>query len=288
MRRLLLALSASFGLAAASSTTPLAAETTPESSEAEICEGCETLLDMALSHPRREADRARDAYRNPAETLAFFKVKPGMTVVDYMPASGWYTRILVPYLGTDGRYIGLNPDPAPANSERFTAYAGGLRESFPAKAAEWNLQGASVEAYNTDGLPEELDGTVDRVLIFREMHNIHRNGLLHNEFSRLHDLLKDDGLLGIVQHRAKVDAPAEYVDGGKGYMRQKDIVGLVEAYGFELVDSSEVNANAKDTADYPGGVWTLPPSLRGDEASRARYEEIGESDRMTLVFRKRS
>jgi predicted methyltransferase len=263
---------------------PAAAEPARSAAEAEVCEGCEALLEAALAHPRREGDRARDPFRNPAETLSFFRVRPGTTVIDYMPASGWYTRVLVPYLGTDGRYIGLNPALPADAAEGMRKYMGGLREKFPAAAANWKLEGATVEAFNTDELGEERNGTVDRVLIFREMHNLRRNGLLQAELTRLYHLLKPEGLLGIVQHRARPDAPAAYTDGSKGYMREKDVIGLVEAYGFELVEKSEINANPKDSADHPAGVWELPPAKR---TKRDELDAIGESDRMTLLFRKR-
>jgi predicted methyltransferase len=246
------------------------------------------LLEAAISHPRRAADRARDAYRHPVETLSFFRVRPGMSVIDYMPSSGWYTRVLVPYLGPDGRYIGLNPAINAAMPKGLSDYLGNFSGKFTEMEAKSDLQGAPTAAYNGQDLPEALDGTVDRVLIFREMHNLHRNGLMHTELTRLRKLLKDDGLLGIVQHRAKADAPASYTDGNKGYMRQKDVIALVEAHGFELVASSEINANPKDPADHPGGVWTLPPNYgRVAEADKPRYAAIGESDRMTLLFRKR-
>jgi len=280
MRRFLIVVSTSLGLIA----SPVMAEPEAESAEIELCEGCKALLDLAVAHPRRKADRPRDEFRHPVETLAFMKVRPGMTVIDYMPSSGWYTRLLVPYLGEDGRYIGLNPTPPSGASEGLASYLGGLRDKFMPKAAEWNLKGAPVEAYNTDELGDDMNGTVDRVLIFREMHNLHRNGILHDELNRLHDLLKDDGMLGIVQHRAKSDAPADYVMGNMGYMRQKDVIGLVEAHGFELVGTSEINANPKDPANFEGGVWELPPVMR---SKREELRAIGESDRMTLLFRKR-
>jgi predicted methyltransferase len=240
--------------------------------------------DAILAHARRAGDRARDQYRHPAETLAFFKVRPGMTVIDYMPSSGWYTRILVPMLGKGGHYIGLNPAVSAHASEGLRNYMGGLKDKFPPKAAEWDLEGAKVEAFNTDDLGEDRNGTVDRVLIFREMHNLHRNGLMHSELTRLHQLLKPGGKLGIVQHRAKPWAPAAYTDGSKGYMRQQDVIGLVEAHGFDLVATSEINANPRDTADYPQGVWEILPSLR---TQREELRPVGESDRMTLLFRKR-
>lgn len=249
----------------------------------------ETLQAMsaALAHPRRAADRPRDVWRHPAQTLEFFKVDPGMTVVDYMPSGGWYTRVLVPYLGANGRYIGLNPDVRAAPERMREAY-GNTAQTFPAKAAEWTgAPAARIGAYNTDSLPAELGGTVDRVLIFREMHNLHRMGMLHRELTAMRALLKDSGLLGIVQHRARPDAAAAYTDGSKGYMREKDVVALVEAHGFELVGKSEVNANPNDPANHPDGVWTLPPNYRLGDKDRARYTAIGESDRMTLLFRKR-
>lgn len=265
---------------------PAAAQAAAEQSCAPSS-ACYTKYAAAIEDPRRDADRTRDRFRNPADTLEFMRVEPGMVVVDYMPAGGWYTRILVPYLGEQGQYIGLNPAP-PADNERFASYIGGLRETFPQQAAGWNLEGAEITAYNADQLPEEMNGTVDRVLIFRGMHTLQRNNIVESELRQVYDLLKKDGLLGIVQHRANDNAPDAYVDGDKGYMREKDVIALVEAHGFELVDKSEINANPRDTADHPDGVWTLPPSLRGDEANRVRYEAIGESDRMTLLFRKQA
>ena len=282
MRRRLLVIAATLGFV----TSPLPAEAAPESRDAGICEACEAVLELALAHPRRDEDRARDQYRHPAETLAFFRVEPGMTVVDYTPSGGWYTRILAPYLGEKGRYIGLNPDVS-AGSQAQKDYFADLAATFPGKAAEWTgLPAERIGAYNTDSLPEELKGTVDRVLVFRAVHNLHRFGWLYRELSAMRGLLKDDGLLGIVQHRAKADAPADYTDGGKGYLREKDVIGLVEAHVFELVGRSEINANPADTADYPMGVWTLPPNLASKQ-DEARYRAIGESDRMTLLFRKR-
>lgn len=280
MRRLLVSAIAGFSFFA----VPVAVDSIGGTVQAKACEGCEALLQATLDHSRRADDRARDEFRHPAETLAFFKVKPGMTVIDYMPSSGWYTRVLVPYLGKDSHYIGLNPAITPAMPERLQSYLGGLREKFIPRSKDWNISGASVAAYNTHELGEELNGTVDRVLIFREMHNLHRNGILHDELNRLHDLLKPSGKLGIVQHRAKAWAPASYTDGSRGYMRQKDVIGLVEAHGFELVATSEINANAKDPANHEMGVWELPPVMR---TKREELRAIGESDRMTLLFRKR-
>ena len=244
-----------------------------------------------LEHERRTEDRARDRWRNPAETLTFFRIEPGMTVVDYMPAGGWYSRILIPYLGEEGTYIGLNPE----LDDTLTGYRDmyrGTAEKLPAQAAEWtDGEGARVIGANTNDDLEQLHGTADRFLIFREVHNMRRFGWLHDSLVAARRLLKDDGLLGLVQHRAKPDAPADYVLGDNGYLREEDVIGLFRAFGFELVEKSEINANPNDPANWEDGVWTLPPAYRGtpetDTARRAELDAIGESDRMTLLFRKR-
>ncbi|MEM6266132.1 MAG: methyltransferase, partial [Pseudomonadota bacterium] len=140
--------------------------------------------------------------------------------------------------------------------------------------------------YFGNAIPEEVNGTVDRVLIFRMMHNLKRWGIADAEAEALLAALKPGGMLGVVQHRAKADAPEDYVDGNKGYLKQEELVAFFEGKGFELVDTSEVNANPKDTADYESGVWTLPPTLAKGDEDREKYAEIGESDRMTLLFRK--
>ncbi|WP_370031276.1 class I SAM-dependent methyltransferase [Qipengyuania mesophila] len=244
-------------------------------------------MDQVLAAPTRNEDRARDEWRHPAETLGFFRVQPGQTVVDYMPASGWYTRVLVPYLGSQGLYIGLTPDPAAADAERFETYFAGLPGKFREAAPEWGLTGAPMAVYGSQDLPEELNGQVDRVLIFREMHNLLRSGAMYTELSRIRGLLKPDGMVGIVQHRAKESAPAAYTLGGNGYLRETDVIALMRAHGFELVDSSTINANPRDPANWEGGVWVMPPGLSGDDAMDARTRDLGESDRMTLLFRKR-
>ena len=285
MRRFaLLAAAAAAAMAAPLLADHHGARTTP----AALSATARQALAPALADPRRAADRARDAWRHPSETLAFFRVEPGMTVVDYMPSGGWWTRVLVPYLGEQGRYIGINPDVATVDP-RMKQYFADLATTLPPKVTEWTgAPGNRIGAYNTDGIPPALNGTVDRVLIFREMHNLWRMNLLHRELIAMRALLKADGLLGIEQHRAKADAAVEYTNGSKGYLREKDVIALVEAHGFELVGKSEINANAADPANHPGGVWTLPPGLRGvADADKPRLQAIGESDRMTLLFRKR-
>jgi predicted methyltransferase len=246
-------------------------------------------LAAVLADPRRDADRARDAHRHPGETLSLFGIEPGMTVVDYVPDQGWYARIIAPYLGPSGRYIAMGPDMSAATDERQRNYWGGQADKLRTNSANWNLgAAAALSGFNTDAVPADLAGTVDRVLIFRELHNIVRNGWLHDDMLAIRKLLKPGGMVGIEQHRANPDAPYAMTDGSKGYLREKDVVALFDLYGFDLVASSEVNANPRDPKDWPQGVWMLPPNFRGaTDATRPRLTEIGESDRMTMLFRKR-
>jgi predicted methyltransferase len=265
---------------------PAALHAAPEAPAATTT-AADPAMAKVLADPRRDSDRVRDPWRHPAETLAFFRIKPGMTVADYMPSAGWYTRILVPYLGDKGTYIGITAGTATATAEtktRLQAFPG----VFPGKAAGWTgVPAERIPAFTLDAVPAERKGTVDRVMIMREVHNMWPDNFLYNDLAAIRALLKDDGLLGIEEHRAKADAPASYTLGTMGYMREADVIALIEAHGFRLVAKSEINANPKDSANWPDGVWTLPPVLTLKDKDRAKYEAIGESDRMTLLFAKR-
>ncbi len=270
-------------LAAAMLAVPIAVAAPPA-----LAQQASSSLHTALADSRRDADRARDQFRHPGETLALFQLEPGMTVVDYVPADGWYSRIIAPYLGPSGRYVGMGPDVTGA-AEGQRNYWGGQGDKLRTNAARWNLGAAAqVSGFNTDAVPEELAGQVDRVLIFRELHNIVRNNWLRGDMLAIRKLLKPGGMVGIEQHRASPDAPFAMTDGSKGYLREKDVIALFDFYGFDLVAQSEVNANPKDTKDWPQGVWMLPPGLRGaTDDTRPKMTAIGESDRMTMLFRKR-
>ena len=250
-----------------------------------------TIADV-LAHERRDGDRARDQYRNPAETLAFFGVEPTMTVAEFGAGGGWYTRVLAPYLMPAGTYIAFQPD-SDAGTYRNRAQearAKGWTERFKQGIADaMNVEASSVMAFEIDEMPEAAAGTVDRVVIFRSMHGLNIGNNADVVLKAARKMLKDDGMVGVVQHRAPEDA--SYDDYGarqRGYMRKADVVAIFEANGFELAAESEINANAKDPANWEGGVWTLPPVLRYGDQDRARYEAIGESDRMTLLFKKAS
>ncbi|MEP0393111.1 MAG: hypothetical protein ABJ205_00035 [Erythrobacter sp.] len=250
-------------------------------------------LSDVLAHERRYDDRARDQYRNPEETLAFFGVEPTMTVAEYGPGGGWYTRVLAPYVMPAGSYIAFNGDSdGRAYRDRAQeARAKGWTERFKQGLAEgMGVEAEDVVAFEIDEMPEEVAGTVDRVLIFRSMHGLNIGNTADEIIRGVRAMLKDDGMVGVVQHRAPEGASWDnYVGSQRGYLPQEVVVKMFEVNGFELVSSSEVNANPNDTADYEGGVWTLPPALgfgRQSEEEMAKHRAIGESDRMTLLFKK--
>lgn len=246
-------------------------------------------LDEVLAADLRDEDRARDIYRHPAETLAFFQVEPTMAVAEWAPGGGWYTRVLAPYLMGQGRYVAINGDSDGTNyrDRASEARAKGWTETFRSTYGQaMGVKPEAIAAYEIDEVPEDMNGTLDRVLIVRSMHGLWNSGNADTVLRGLRPLLKDDGMIGVVQHRAPADATWSSVNPAQGYMRQDDVVAIFQLAGYELVDTSEINANPKDPANWEGGVWALPPTLRFGDKDRARYEAIGESDRMTLLFRK--
>ena len=270
---------AAAAIATAATATPAAAD--HHGSDAAM----ETMLNIEsiLMHPRRAEDRARDQYRHPIETLTFFGVEPDMRVAEYGPGGGWYTRVLMPYLAPSGTYMALQGDTGPVEAGQSP-----WGERFMAAVEEggWGEDG-TIYAFESDEIPDELAGTADRVLVFRSLHGLLNGNNADRELRAIRSLLSDDGMVGVVQHRAPESASYADSNGSRGYLRQSDVVRLFELHGFELHAASEVNANPADSADYARGVWTLPPTLALGDEDRARYEAIGESDRMTLLFRKR-
>jgi predicted methyltransferase len=238
----------------------------------------------AINHPSRSEDKARDVHRNPAEVLAFFHVGPHMKVGEYSPGGGWYSRLLGHYLGGEGQLVGLYTNPLsasadPARQQRVRDQAAG----FGAEVAGYTGLPADKFSGLTLDKAAEQKGTFDRILVIRAMHGITRGGIADTEIRAMRELLKDDGLIGIVQHRAKADAPWSYANGTKGYLKQQDVVDFMRLNGFELVAASEINANPMDTANHPEGVWEMPPVLA---TKREDLKGMGESDRMTLLFKK--
>nr|WP_089218013.1 class I SAM-dependent methyltransferase [Sphingomonas laterariae] len=225
---------------------------------------------------RKEANRARDQYRHPAETLSYFGIQPDQTVVEIWPSAGWYTEILAPMLKDKGRYIAAAQPPGKYRTATET-----LVSSDPARFGKVEITTLDPKA------PGEIApaGSADAVLTFRNVHNFLMTGDAEAQaiFASFYKALKPGGVLGVVDHRLPEgrDAAAEKTS---GYVKTSTIVRLATAAGFKLVGQSEINANPKDKADYPKGVWTLPPVLTEGDADRAKYLAIGESDRATLKF----
>ncbi len=238
---------------------------------------------LSTSH-RSDKSRARDRYRHPAETLVFFGLADDMTVVEVAPGRGWYTDIIAPLLLRKGKlYAAGNALDVPGQRK----YRYPRQRAYNKKIADNPQMYGAVEItyltpprYTRIALP----GTADLVLTFRNVHNWLR-GNPRPYFEAFYAAIKPGGFLGVVEHRAKPGTSLEIMV-KSGYMTEAKVIKLAEAVGFKLVEKSEVNANPKDTADHPEGVWTLPPSLRLKDKDRDKYLAIGESDRMTLKFRK--
>lgn len=241
-------------------------------------------LAQAVEHPSRSAANIeRDQYRHPVETLSFFEVKPDSVVVEISPGSGWYTEILAPLLAAHGTYYAAH-FPADSTSE----YYKNSRAGFVAKLAANPIYN---RVHLTEFTPKGSatiapDGSADVVLTFRNLHNWYNQGgeeAVLNSFKQFYAALKPGGVLGVVEHRL----PESKLSGDwlkSGYFPQSLTVKLAQQAGFNLSASSEVNANANDSADHPRGVWTLPPTLSLKEQDKDKYLAIGESDRMTLKF----
>jgi predicted methyltransferase len=236
-----------------------------------------------LKSPHRVPGHAeRDKFRHPLETLGLFGISPSMTVLEMGVGDGWYTELLAPLVAKHGKLFVAGADPeTPAGTMR----AVGVKRValFFAKAPEI-FGGVQVAAISVpDSLTLGPDGSVDMVLAMREMHNWHRRKLLPKYLAAIHAVLKDKGVLGIEQHRAKADGNADET-AEKGYLPEKWLIETVTAAGFKLAGKSEINSNKKDTKDYPDGVWTLPPNYTKGDVDKAKFTAIGESDRMTLKF----
>jgi predicted methyltransferase len=253
------------------------AETVPPQSAAQAEA---SRIDAALAGSWRDAgSRARDKYRHPKETLAFFGVQPGSTVIEITPGGGWYTEVLAPMLKGSGTFI------AAIAADSSSEYAQKNNEKYRAKLQQHAADFGDVKLVEFDPRAPVLGtpGSADFVLTFRNVHNWASAGTAPAMFKAFFDVLKPGGVLGVVDHRAAAGAPTDK-PGESGYLPTDYVIKLATDAGFTLEAQSEVNANPKDTKDYEKGVWTLPPSLTLGDTDREKYLAIGESDRMTLKF----
>lgn len=245
------------------------------------------LIRQAVGSSHRSISNVmRDAGRNPEQTLAFFAVEPQHTVVEIWPGAGWYTEVLAPLLRDEGTYIAAHFD-----AESSVEYFRQSRQKFEEKLSDSPDAYDKVQLTVLDFDPETPIAppeSVDRVLTFRNVHNWLGQGREEAAlvFSKMHAALKPGGMLGLVEHRARIGTDLETMI-KSGYVTEELIMELAEEAGFELIARSPVNQNPRDTTDHPEGVWTLPPTLRLGDENRAQYLSIGESDRMTLLFVKK-
>lgn len=254
-----------------------------------------SLAEILAAQP--EEVQARYPYRNPKETLDFFGIEPGMTVVEVLPGGGWYTKILLPYLGSSGTLIGadypLEAWGAVYSNEEFLEKRKTWADDWSARASEWSGDdGAEVDAFVLGSLPESAEGSADAFLFIRAMHNLNHpepaGSHLQSAIASAWDALKPGGVVGIVQHHARDEMSDDWAVGSNGYLKRDYVVAEMEAAGFELVGESDINANDNDRPTESDIVWRLPPNFAGTEEDdmegRAALQAIGESNRMTLKF----
>jgi len=246
----------------------------------------DAISDAAMSDIRSEKAKARDEYRHPQQTLRFFGLKPDMTVVEVSPGGGWYADILYSVVKEEGKYVAAHFYVDDSSSDYYKKSVKGFKEKTK---PGMKYEGAEVTAFDPmKALDIAKAGSADMVLTFRNVHNWymgHGEEGINNAFGAFFKALKPGGVLGVVEHELPESADDEAMK-KSGYMKRSYIVAAAEKAGFVLEASSDVNANPMDTADHPRGVWTLPPRLALEEQNRDKYLAIGESNRMTLKFKK--
>jgi predicted methyltransferase len=288
-----------FGLAACQPATESATESAPEGAIEAAAPAVEQDRLSTVLDRQPEDVQARYEYRHPQETLEFFGIEPGMTVVEGLPGRGWYTKILLPYLGKEGLLIGANyamdmwPNFAFANEEFLKTQSTWVTD-WPVGAEDWrDDDSATVAAFNFGAMPESVAGTADVVFLARVLHNLanfeEEGGFLTAALADCFAALKPGGTLGVVQHQARDEMTDEFADGSHGYLKKSFVIAVAEQAGFEFVAESDINVNPNDQPGAEEVVWRLPPSFGTSQDNpelQAEMRAIGESNRMTLKFRK--
>jgi len=260
-------------------------------------ESADSLASVLAAQP--DDVKARYEFRHPQETLTFFGIEPGMTVVEALPGGGWYSKILLAYLGPQGTLIG-----ADYAADMFPLFGFFSAEQLQAKqtwAQDWVTEAqawavpdsAQISAFQFGSLPDEMKGSADAVLFIRALHNLARfegqGEYLSAAIQDAWDVLKPGGIVGVVQHQAREGQPDEWATGDRGYLKNAFVIEHMTAAGFELVGESEVNLNERDQPGESDVVWRLPPTLmtsRDNPELQEQLKATGESNRMTLKFRK--
>ena len=256
-----------------------------------------TLADILAARP--DDIKARYPYRHPQETIEFFEIEPGMTVVETLPGGGWYTQVLLPYLGSEGHLIGAD------YAYEMWPLFGFFPEEFIAAKTTWttdwlveaeawrDADSATLGAFVMGSMPPEIASTADRVFIVRTLHNLARfeskGGFLTAAIKDAYDALKPGGIAGVVQHEAREDKSDDWADGSRGYLKKAFVIAQMEKAGFQFVGESPINQNPEDQPGDDDIVWRLPPNYttsKDNAELQAQMGAIGESNRMTLKFRK--
>ncbi|MFQ3249204.1 MAG: putative methyltransferase [Glaciecola sp.] len=247
---------------------------------------------------RSDEDKVRNEARHPIQTLEFFKVAPGMSVAEALPGGGWYSKILAYYLGAEGQLHGIN-----YNDDMWARFGFFSEEAiksaiegtaaFPGKVKEFAENPPASTGFTFADAPDSLAGTVDRVLFIRALHNLNRfekeAGTMTEALKTTRMLLKDGGLVGVVQHQAPESSSDSWADGSAGYLKKSAVIEAFNNAGFELVSDADFNENPNDIPTEKDIVWRLPPTYSGtseDPKLKAKVDTIGESNRMTLLFKK--
>lgn len=300
LRALLIAASAAALVACgAASDAPVSEADVPDVSEtppAPVAMAFDADRLASVLDAQTDAAKARFDDRNPAATLEFFEIAPGMAVGEALPGNGgWYTKILLPYLGDEGRLVAVDYDidlwpNFDFGTEEFIEGKRSWPTTWTASARGWTDTDVAIDAYTFDTLPQ--DGSLDTFLFIRALHNMNRfedGRFLDSGLAAVYGALKPGGTVGVVQHEGPADSDDAWANGSNGYLRKADVIASFEAAGFMLVGESDMNANPADMPTSEDSVWRLPPSLstsREDETLRAEMQAIGETNRMTLRFRK--
>lgn len=255
-----------------------------------------TIADILDS--QAEDVKARYPFRHPLETLSFCDVQASQTVAEILPGGGWYSKILLPVLGESGKLVGIDYDidlwPLFSfTDDAFVDKRKAWSSDWLVETKEWGIEGgAETSAYAFGEQPENLVGSVDRVMFIRALHNLKRfdaeNGFLKDALAETKRILKSDGLVCVVQHEVSEDKSDEWADGSKGYLKKSSVVSFFAEAGFELVNESSINQNVKDVPGDEDIVWRLPPTFytsKDNDDLKKTYSEIGESNRMTLIFK---
>ena len=299
--RILSALLASLLLLGCTDNKPSATTETsaPEQSDGSAMTTQPSLSDVLAAQP--EQTQARYVHRHPAQTLEFFGIEPGMTVMEALPGGGWYSKILLPYLGDEGALIGANYTTSMRRlfgfyTEEQLQQGETWTTDWPAKAATWTQEAnTSVSGFIFGSLPQDMAQSADAVIFIRALHNLARfedqGGFLTAALNDAYNILKPGGVVGVVQHAIAETAPDDLAKGNRGYLKQSFVIAQMEQAGFIFEEASAINANPKDKPQDGDVVWRLPPVLSGSKDNpdqAAMMQAIGESNRMTLRFRKPS